>query len=85
MGNHPSIKLDRQVDDDSHDAGNTMKGNIRLSVEGGEPVCCFDAIELTLAGVEFLVVKTDQGIVIDRTHQNLDFNFKLRWRDLTMG
>jgi hypothetical protein len=42
-----------------------MKGNIHLSVEGGEPVRCFDAIEWTLAGVEFLVVKTDQGIIID--------------------
>ena len=70
MGNQPSIKLDCQVENDSYDAGETLKGNVHLSVEGGEPVDYFDGIVMTLAGVEFLVVETDHGTTIDRTDEN---------------
>jgi hypothetical protein len=76
MGNHPSIKLDCQVENDSYDAGDTLKGNVHLSVVGGgEPVDYFDAIVLTLGGVEFVVVETDEGSRIDRTNES---RFKLQ-------
>ena len=52
MGNQPTVEMRCEVDSNSYHPGETIHGNVHLSVTGQRPVKDFKGIRLTFAGVE---------------------------------